>query len=425
MMLKNLREENAHMFAAKPLLLATAMISLLPLLQFSGTAAKADPSFGDFVDGGKLILDARYRYEHVEQDGFADDADANTLRVRAGFQTGKVWDLQGLIELEGIAHLTNDFNDTVNGRTGFPIVADAEDFQVNRLQLEYSGLPQTVVTLGRQRINLDNQRFVGGVAWRQNEQTFDALRFTNTSIEDLTVTYIYLDRVNRVFGDRSPQGDFEGDTHLVNASFDVKGWGKLTGYAYLLDLNEAPALSTETFGARFSGKHDLIDDVAAIYAAEYATQSPYAANPGRFDLGYWLVEAGLTSHGFKLLGGIETLDGDGVRGFSTPLATLHKFQGYADVFLTTPANGIVDRYATFGYETKLENAGPATGLMAALTYHDFQADRGGASFGNEIDPELVVKFGDHWSAGIKYADYRGDGAFADRAKLWLSIDFSY
>ncbi|MBI1213295.1 MAG: hypothetical protein GC190_17655 [Alphaproteobacteria bacterium] len=413
------------MTAMRSLLLASAMVTALPLANVTGVAAKADPSFSDFFTNSKFLLDARYRYERVEQDGFANDANANTLRVRGGFQTGKVWDLQGLLELEGVAHLNDDFNDTVNGHSAFPVVADPQDFQVNRVQLEYSGIPQTVVTVGRQRINLDNQRFVGGVAWRQNEQTFDAARISNTSIENLTFTYIYLDRVNRVFGDRSSQGDFEGDMHLVNASYDIKDWGKVTGYAYLLDLNEAPALSTETFGARFAGKHNIVEGVAAIYAFEYATQSDYAANPGNFDVGYWLLEAGLSAHGVKLLGGIETLESDGVRGFSTPLATLHKFQGYADVFLTTPTNGIVDRYATLGYETKVEEFGPVTGFAAAITYHEFEADRGGASFGSEIDPELVLKFGDHWSAGVKYAAYNGDGGFADRNKLWLSIDVSY
>ena len=413
------------MDAFRPTLAAALMLGALPLLQFPGIAAKADPSAGDFFGDGKFILDARYRFEHVEQDGFSNDANANTIRVRAGFQTGKVWDIQGLIELEGVGRLNDAFNDTVNHHTLYPIVADPEDFQVNRLQLEYSGLPQTSITVGRQRINLDNQRFVGGVTFRQNEQTFDAARITNTSIDNLTVSYIYLDRVNRVFGDRSAQGDFEGDTHLVNAGYEIPGWGKLTGYGYLLDLNEAPAQSTATFGARFAGKHNISDEIGAIYAVEYATQSDYAGNPGRYDLGYWLVEGGLTSHGFKLLGGIETLEGDGVRGFSTPLATLHKFQGYADVFLTTPASGIVDSYATLGYESKIEHCEPITGIAAAVTYHDFAAERGGASFGTEADAELAVKFGDHWTAGIKYADFNGDSGFADRSKLWLSVDFTY
>jgi hypothetical protein len=386
------------------------------------------PSTSSLIDAfanGKLIIEARYRYEQVDQDGVANLAEADTVRLRAGFQTGKVWNLQGLIEFEGIAHLNEDFNDTINGKAAYAVVADPKDAQLNRLQIAYSGLPKTVVTIGRQRINLDNQRFVGAVAFRQNEQTFDAVRLTNNGLPGLTLNYVFLNRVNRVFGEDSNQGAFSGPTHLANASYDFAGWGKLTGYAYFLDFDSAPGLSTRTFGARFAGQHGLGRAVDAVYALEYATQSDFAGNPDSYNLDYWLVEGGITSAGFKALGGAESLAGDGVRGFSTPLATLHKFQGYADVFLTTPANGIVDRYGTLSYEAKIDDFAAVTGLMAAATYHDFEAQRGGASFGSEFDGELVARMGKHWSTGVKYAAYNGDSGFADRNKLWFTIEVTY
>lgn len=408
---------------------STTMLSgsllLAGVASLSTFAAHADNTFSDFFEQGKILADLRYRFEHVDQDGIANDANAHTVRARLGFQTGKVWDLQFLAEAEGVLAFNDDFNDTVPNRPAWPTVADPEDLQINRLQVEWTGLPQTTVTLGRQRMNFDNQRFIGGVAFRQNEQTFDALRVTNTSIDNLTLTYAYINQINRVFGEESTQGAFEGDTHAFNAGYLVKGWGTLTGYAYLIDLQELATQSTATYGARFAGKHDLGEGFGAQYALEYARQSDYADNPGHYDLGYWLVEAGVSKSGFTLLGGVENLQGDGTRGFSTPLATLHKFQGYADVFLTTPANGISDRYATLSYETKLEDAGPVTGVMAAVTYHDFEADRTSTSFGSEVDVELVARMGDHWSAGAKYANYEGDGAFADRDKLWLTAEFKY
>lgn len=399
------------------------------LLAVAATAgalsARADTSLGAALENGEFKIDARYRYEHVDQEGFAEEANAHTLRVRAGYQTGKVWDLQALVELEGVIQLSDDFNDTVNGNLAHPVVADPEDFQVNRLQLEYSGLPQTAVTFGRQRINFDNQRFVGSVAFRQNEQTFDALRVSNTSIPNLAATYVFVAQVNRVFGEESAQGAFEGNTHLINVGYDVAGWGKLSGYAYLVDLVEMPTQSTQSFGLRFAGKHDLTSSFTALYALEYATQSGYADNIGNFDLGYSLIEAGVGMSGFKALAGIETLDGDGVRGFSTPLATLHRFQGYADVFLNTPANGIVDKYASLAYETQTPDLAPLTSVTAAVTYHDYSAERGDVSFGSETDIELVARLGEHLSAGIKYASYDGDGGFADRDKIWLSLDVTY
>lgn len=379
----------------------------------------------DALRKGKILADVRYRFEFVEQDGLPDESSAHTVRARLGFQTAKLWGWQVLVEGEAVGHLNETFNDTVNGKVTYPVVSDPEDVQLNRLQLDFTGIPGNAITVGRQRINLDNQRFIGGVAFRQNEQTFDAARITNTAIPGLSATYIYLNRVNRIFGEDSNQGAFTGDTHLVNLGYDIKGWGRLAGYAYFLDLDTAAGLSTETFGVRFSGRRALSKDFAAIYAAEFARQREYAKNPGRFDLDYWQLEGGFALREFKLLGGMESLEGDGVRGFSTPLATLHKFQGFADVFLTTPANGIEDRYGTLSFEKKFERSGPLSGVMAAITYHEFEAERGGASFGSETDAEFVVKIGKRWSIGAKVADYDGDGAFADRRKFWFPIEFVY
>jgi len=412
--------------AAKPAQPPTPKVSA-PTPKGSQSPAKPVAAETPFqaIERGKILADVRYRFEHVEQDGIANKADAHTVRARLGFQTAKFWNTQVLVEGEAVGQLNERFNDTVNGKTTFPIVSDPEDLQLNRLQLDFTGIPGNAITVGRQRINLDNQRFVGGVAFRQNEQTFDAARITNTAIPHLSATYIYLHRVNRIFGEDSNQGSFTGDTHLVNAGYDIKDWGKLTGYAYFLDLSSAPALSTESFGVRFAGRHGLSPGLSALYAGEYARQKPYADNPGTFELDYWLAEAGLAIREFKLLAGQESLEGDGTRGFSTPLATLHKFQGFADVFLTTPANGINDRYGTLSYETKFTKAGPIAGLMAAITYHDYEAERGGASLGKEINAELVLRIGKRWSIGAKVADYDGDGVLADRRKFWFPIEFVY
>src|SRR4051794_12206034 len=113
---------------------------------FLGLAAFYTPSFafaGDDVDDllvdGEFTFDVRARYEHVDQDNFTEDASAPTIRARVGFVTGKVAKFQGLIEGEGIVHLSERFNDTVNGETGFPKVVDPAGLELNRLQIEYTG----------------------------------------------------------------------------------------------------------------------------------------------------------------------------------------------------------------------------------------------------------------------------------------------
>ena len=132
----------------------------------------------------KPIVDSRLRYEYVEQEPLTRDADAVTLRIRAGGElSNKEWSF--LAEGEGTLAISEKYNSGLNGKTLYPIVADPENIELNRIQLQYKGLPKTVVTLGRQRINLDDQRFVGAAAWRQNEQTFDAARVEWSGVKDL------------------------------------------------------------------------------------------------------------------------------------------------------------------------------------------------------------------------------------------------
>lgn len=390
-----------------------------------GDAALADDA-ASIVEEGTIIFDGRLRLEVVEQDGFANDAVAPTFRARLGFQTGTFLNLQLLVEGEGVVHLGDDFNDTVNGNVTYPVVPDPEGYELNRLQLDYSGVPDTLVTLGRQRINLDNQRFVGAVAFRQNEQTFDALRLANTSVKGLSLNYIFVNQVNRVFGNESPQGEFEGPTHLFNAAYELSRFGRLTGYAYLLDLEEVPLLSTATYGLRLAGKGNLGDGASVRYAVEYAYQQDYADNPLDVALHYGHGEAAVAYEGFNILAGVETLEGDGTVGFSTPLGTLHKFQGFADVFVSTPADGIVDLYAGPGYEATFDApVGPVTGVFAGLTFHDFKTERGRQPLGSEIDAEVTARLGEHFALTATYADYNGDRGFASVQKFWLQLDVAY
>lgn len=377
----------------------------------------------DGFANGKFLLDARYRFEEVDQTGLPEDAHAHTARIRIGYQTGKMQGFTLLGELEGIAHLNSAFNDSLNGKTRRPLVTDPDGVEINRLQVEYDGVPGTVLTLGRQRINLDNQRFVGAVGFRQNEQTFDAFRVVNKSIAGLELNYALVIQTNRIFGNDSPQGEFEGTTHLLNGAYTLAPIGKISAYAYFLDLESQPLLTTRTIGARIAGKQTL-DKVTLSYSGDYAHQSDYLGNPRDLSLDYIGAEVTAALGGTAVTLGMESLEGNGGRGFATPLATLHKFQGYADAFLTTPANGVVDTYGKLGHDAKL-SAGPVTGLSAAIWYHDFQAERGGAKQGTEWDAELAVKFGPAITAGLKYADFDGRGALADRQKIWLSVEYQH
>lgn len=384
----------------------------------TGAPAAQAGELGAAIAQTKPILDLRLRYETVDQANFTNDADAFTLRVRAGFETGKAWDTSFLAELDWVESLVDKYNSTTNGKIGYPVVADPQVVELNRLQLTNTSLPQTTLTLGRQRINLDDQRFVGNVGWRQNEQTFDAVRVVNKSIPKLTVDLTYLIQVNRIFGDESPQGRFNGDTFLANAGYDL-GFGTLSVFGYWLDLEEAPGNSSQTIGARFSGK-TAFRGVTFNYAASVARQADWKNNPIDYDVMYYLAEGSATYAGFMAGAGWESLGGDGVKGFSTPLATLHKFQGWADIFLTTPAGGIVDSYAKAGYTIK--DVGPFGSVALVGVYHWFDSANGPADLGTEFDISLTAAY-KAFEFTIKYADYDAQTFGVDTRKLWFQIDY--
>jgi hypothetical protein len=371
------------------------------------------------ANAGHWIVDTRLRYEGVSQDGL-DDANAVTFRARLGYETQVMNGFRGLIEAEGVGHITDDFNDTVNGHTSFATVADPEVFELNRLQLAWAGAEGRKVVVGRQRVILNNARFIGNSGFRQNEQTFDAIRLEAQPLPHLALTYLYLDDVRRTFGDRSPQGHWASDSHVVQADLDG-AYGKLSAYALLLDFGNAAAQSSQTYGARWQhtwgeGEHTL------RLTLEAAQQSDYGNAPTHFDLGYQSGELVVRHGAISGTLGAERLEGNGARGFSTPLATLHAFQGWADVFLTTPSDGVRDLYAGVSYNTR---PWPATQAVAlTLTAHDFSDDGGGADFGRELDGSARFTLTPHIALEVAAAAFDGrDPRFADRTKLWVALEY--
>ena len=366
----------------------------------------------------KPIVDLRLRSESVDQDGMGHDAHAMTLRARLGFETGKAWNTTFLAEGDLLWPFDSSYNSTVNGKTAWPVVADAETYELNRLQLTNTSIADTTLTVGRQRINLDDQRFVGNVGWRQNEQTYDSVRVVNRSIPNVTVDLSYVDQVNRVFGKESPVGRYHGSNYLANVAYQMP-LGKLTGFAYLLDFEEAPRDSSETFGLRFTGEKP-VKKVKLAWVASFARQQERANNPLNYEADFYTLELTGTFRQYSVGAGYEMLEGNGVKGFATPLATLHKFDGWADKFLTTPPNGLERRYVTLGYLTK-GVAGLDT-LSFNAVYHDFRSDRLNLDYGSEVDLQLSAKW-HRFSGLLKYASYDAQSFATDTGKYWAEISY--
>jgi len=380
---------------------------------------------------GKFNINVRARYEYVEQDNLASESHAGTIRTRFGFTTAPVYGFQGMIEAENITAVDDDSYNAAgsNGQPGRPIVADPEVTEINQAWLGYSYTNQFNIKAGRQRIVLDNHRFIGDVGWRQNQQTFDSAFTTFTPCKEFSLSYGYLWDVNRIFGDVSglPPGntDFESDSHIINASFNTR-FGKLVGYGYLLDLQNAAgfANSCATYGLSFSGSAPVSEKVKLDYRGEFALQTDYADSPQDYEAEYYNVELGVNVKPFIVGGGYEVLGSDNGFSFKTPLATLHAFNGWADVFLATPALGLQDLYG-FAQVTL-----PGQIPLRAV-YHKFDSDAGSADYGSEIDLVASKKLGKHWMAMVKYAYYMGEDAVSglpastDVQKFWAQVEFNF
>ena len=405
---------------------ATWVVTGAALLALAPAAPAAESGVEAMLAGFKPIVDVRVRYENVDQEPLVEEADASTFRARLGFETPKFFQTTLLAEGEFLTPIDTDYNSTTNGKTQYPIVADPENYEINRLQLTNTALPQTIVTFGRQRILLDDHRFVGNVGWRQNEQTFDALRVVNKSVKNLTIDATYLDQVNRVFGKDSLQGRYEGDTLLANVAYQFP-LGKLTGFSYLIDIDPVPGVaaavrdSSKTYGLRFAGEKP-IDKVKLAYTLSYATQSDYKGNPIDYEDDYYLLELTGNYKQYSLGVGYEVLEGDGVKGFTTPLATLHKFQGWVDKFLATPVNGIEDTYLNLGGTFKA--VGPLDSLAMLLSYHTYQAEHVNLDYGSEINLQLVAKM-KKFTATVKYGEYDADELLTDTSKYWLQLEYAW
>jgi hypothetical protein len=373
-------------------------------------------------------VDARLRYESVEQAGFADNAEALTLRVRPGVTLGE-GEWTALVEGEATLAVIGRYNDGTNGKTGYPLIVDPRNVELNRAQLRWASKANSV-TLGRQRIALADERFVGPAAFRQNEQTLDAVRGIWSPVKALTadLTYAWSDRtVNGRHGTAARQEAVSGDNVFALLSYKT-AVGTLSGFAYLVDQDEAAVqgfrLSSQTWGARFAGTADVAKDVKLAYAASYARQSDWHRNPNDYSASYWLGEAGLAAHGFVVTVGYEVLGADkgiALTSVQTPLASFFKFQGWAGKFNPTPPNGLRDLYGTLGYGWK--KVGGLDAINIGATYHRFDSDRLGQHYGNELDLVASAKHG-HYTASIRYARYNADAFATDTRKLWLTLEWS-
>ncbi len=392
-------------------LASKALFPLLATAVFAPTAfADSAVATGvkDALAQSKVNVSFRARYEGVDQDGL-DNASGLTVRSRLTVNTGAFNGISLGVEVDDISALVDDYNDLTTDYVGNEaVIADPELTDINQAYLKYTN-DNFTVKAGRQRINHDGQRFVGGVGWRQNEQTYDGYRVQYKASDKVNFDYTYVYNVNRIFGpDSKKAGDLAGDLHLFNGKFNFAKNHKVSAFAYVLDFDTAATLSSSTYGFLYNGKFGAVNLLAS-----YAIQNDNGDNPNDYSADYYNIEAGTKLGKITVKAGVEMLGSDNGIGFATPLATLHKWNGFADKFLATPGAGLEDIYLTA--VTKIN------GVKLVATYHDYNSDVGGINYGSEIDLIAAYKLNKTYSFLAKYANYNADEFSVDTEKLWLMV----
>ena len=394
--------------------LATAIASICAagLLMPNVSVATGFADFQQAITDGDANVKLRYRYERVDQDNVDKDANASTLLTRLGYKSADFGGFYTQIEFDNVTALGNEnFNSTVNGNTNYPVVADPIGSDFNQAYVGFK-TESLHFTAGRQRINHNDERFVGGVGWRQNEQTYDGYRLRYDNQSGLNVDYSYIHNVNRIFGTDSPNSDLGGNIHLLNVTYKINADHKVAGFAYELDFDTANAIATRTLGVSYDGKVSAVN----IHAA-YARQNETGDNPTDFSTDYLALELSTKLSAVNVGIGYESLGSDNGKGFTTPLATLHKFQGFADKFLATPGQGINDLY--------IKASGSIGKLKLLGVWHQFESDVGSIDYGDEFNFNATYPVYKNTNFLLRYANYSADDFAVDTNKLWAMMTFTF
>jgi hypothetical protein len=457
------------------ILAAVAALYTLPALAEEAPKVAEPTTLLEAIQQGKPMTSFRLRYEHLDQDGFQvapantsekfDTGEAFTLRSLIGWQTAPFNNFSFAAQITDVHAFNDNGNDrrdnlTEPGNSNYPNIVDPSYTDINQLYVDWTGIKNTKVRLGRQQLNLDNVRFIGDIGFRQNMQVFDGVSVLNKSITNTEIFAAHFDQVRQI-NTQLRQGNID----IVNAKYRISPSESLIGYGYFIDVanlsqnggNPLAAstaaqggnglgasqdltktattdASSKTFGARLDGARKVSDDWKVLYTAEYAKQDDYAGGNSLIDAHYFKLGGGAAYGAWSLRIDHEVLSSnDGKYAFQTPLGTNHLFQGWADVFLATPRQGMEDTFVTF--------AGSIEKAKLYAEYHVFKSDEKFQSigkfsdnYGAEFDASVTYPFTANITGKLEYAKFMEDDVYGtltggarkgDKEMFWATAMYTF
>lgn len=374
------------------------------------------------ISQGRLLLQLRPRYAYVDQSNKADAAEAWTMRSLLGWQTRAWADTSAQVQVLNVGHLGPEHYVTGSAPSPYPQVKDPDNTDINRLYVDYAGIPGTTIRVGRQDLILDNERMVGAKNFSQTSQVFDAATFRNQSFPGTTIF------VGQFWRERTTSAtDLGSSTSLLNLRWGYAEHAALSGYAYFQDQADTGQNtgfadnSNRIAGVRLDGAQAIGLAMRGLYTAEFARQNDYAGGDARIDCSYSRLGAGFEWNRLSLRADRERLGSNhGLYAFQTPIGSTHSFQGWADLFTTTPKEGLVDDYATLGFTLY--------DVAVHAERHRFHSDINDIDFGSETDVRISYPLMKSLIARLELADYNSLSAAAgkpDTRKIWVTLLYNY
>jgi hypothetical protein len=334
---------------------------------------------------------------------FYGDESARAASLLLRLNVGTQWSeyLSSQVQVDNVSRgFKHEHSDGVD-LNGKPIIPDAGGLDLNEAYLAIK-VDAWNIKLGRQQINWDDQRFIGGNGFWQNEQTFDALLANIKLFSNSQLSYAYIGNVNRIFGDdadkRLPSngggygadaaerpvnllGDHEHHTHIARLDLNEWDYSELVAYAYAIDNLTAPRTSNNTLGAHYTFTYKM-DAIKYRLKLESALQKQPELSDSPL-LPYYLLDASLGISHLEVSGRYEILSHKDNANFIMPLGSSHDFQGASGQIQNYKAQGLKD--ASLGLTWR------ATPFKIETQYHRFNAYTSNEYLGQELDITLSYK----------------------------------
>ncbi len=371
---------------------------------------------------------SRARYANVDADNSGQSA---SLLLRGNVESQWTDLFSSMVEVDAVGTtFKDDHSDGVRFNEQ-PLIPDPPGAEINQAFVSLN-LDAANIHLGRQRINFDNQRFVGGNGFWQNEQTFDALLGKFKLASNSNFTYSYIANANRIYGEDADEnnsgreheygeawrpaaflGDHEQHSHLTRLEWNEWDYTRVVGYGYRIDNQDMPSVSNNTLG----GSYNLNYKSGAI---KYRVQIE-AAQQDRFEINadnlpYYLLDLGFGINTWELSTRYEILGENDGAAFVTPLGSNHDFEGWADEIGNTPNSGVRN--------FSLELLWRASPFRVESSYHFFKDDLAGNNIGRELDLDFAYKPARKHSISLRLANFEPEGDSGSVRKVYLDYSFN-